>query len=296
MKIFYFILIGAASFFLLAACNPNKQNKSTKMPTAIPDTQVKNVIRQIKDSLGNEASFRIERGVQQVSDLWREQDGSPKEFADFCKKSFVADTAQLSVLFNTLQRNFEVLYGYFHKIDEKLKEPLHLEGPEITAIDLMFGGYDVSAHLGDDMFASKIAFLSALNFPFYSLEEKTKLGENWTRKEWAYARMGDAFTTRVPAQVQQNISKTLTEADAYISDYNIYMGKLLNSAGQHAFPEEMKLITHWGLRDELKSNYDDAQNGLAKQRMVYRVMRRIHPAANHQQRKICVESRNERRI
>jgi hypothetical protein len=276
MKNFYFI-VAVAFFSLFAACNPTKKNETTAMQatTVITATQVKNVVQQLKDSLGNEASFRIERGVQQVADLWREQDGSQEEFAVFCKTNFVVDTAGLFVLFATLERNLEVLYGYFHKIDEKLKSPLHLDGDELTSLDMMFGGYDVTAHLGDDMYASKIAFVTALNFPFYSLEEKTQLGKNWTRKEWAYARMGDAFTARVPAEIQQNISKTVTDADAYISDYNIHVGKLINAAGQTLFPEDMKLITHWGLRDELKSDYDDVQNGLEKQRMIYQVMQRI---------------------
>jgi hypothetical protein len=58
-----------------------------------------------------------------------------------------------------LERNFEVIYGYFHKIDVMLKAPLQLEGPEITPVDMMFGGYDVSAHLTDDLYNNKIAFL-----------------------------------------------------------------------------------------------------------------------------------------
>ena len=244
-------------------------------PTFIPDTRVTAVINQLKDSLGEAATFRIERGVRQVADLWREQDGSQDDFAQFCKTSFVADTAQLTVLFNTLERNFETLGGYFHKMDARLKAPLQLQGPEITPLDMMFGSYDVSAHFNDDMYASKIAFITALNFPFYSLDEKTKLGESWSRKEWAYARMGDRFLSRVPADIQQSISKTLTEADTYIADYNIYMGKLLNDEGKQLFPEDMKLITHWGLRDELKSNYADSEKGLEKQRMIYKVMQRI---------------------
>jgi hypothetical protein len=36
----------------------------------------------------------------------------------------------------------------------------------------------------------------------------------------------------------------------------------------------MKLITHWGLRDELKSNYK-GEKGLQKQEMIYEVMKRI---------------------
>ena len=52
------------------------------------------------------------------------------------------------------------------------------------------------------------------------------------------------------------------------------MGKLVNDQGEALFPEDLRLITHWGLRDELKSNYSD-ENGLEKQKMVYEVMKRI---------------------
>jgi hypothetical protein len=67
----------------------------------------------------------------------------------------------------------------------------------------------------------------------------------------------------------------LTKADAYISDYNIYMANLRNGKQDTAlFPQGMKLISHWGLRDELKANYA-AGNGLEKQRLIYEVMKRI---------------------
>ena len=88
--------------------------------------------------------------------------------------------------------------------------------------------------MDDDFYANKIAFVTALNFPFYSLDEKTKLGDTWTRKQWAYARMGDRFTSRIPAQVQQHLSQTLTNADSYISNYNIYMGQLVDAKGENS--------------------------------------------------------------
>jgi len=37
----------------------------------------------------------------------------------------------------------------------------------------------------------------------------------------------------------------------------------------------MKLISHWGLRDELKSDYSDKKRGVEKQEMIYSVMKRI---------------------
>lgn len=255
----------------LVSCQARDNGKTI----AVSDMKVKEVIAQLADSLGTGDLFRIERGVQQVASLWRDSDGPEQEFATFCKESFVSDTTELKKLFETLERNFEIFSGYFLKMDLLLKEPLHLQGPEITPVDMMFGGYNAAAHLNDDLYVNRIAFLTALNFPFYSLEEKTRLGEKWTRQEWAYARMGDRFISRVPAGIQQDISQTVTEADAYISDYNIYMGKLLNNEGRRLFPEEMKLITHWGLRDELKSNYADTVTGLEKQRMIYQVMQRI---------------------
>lgn len=241
----------------------------------IADARAEAVIRKLNDSLGSDRSFRVERGVRQVAGLWREVDGTVDDFEEFCFASFVADDMGLEQLYATLERNFEIINGYFHKMDVELKMPLQLEGPEISPVDMMFGSYSASAHLTDDFYANRIAFLTALNFPFYSLEEKTEYGESWSRKEWAYARMGDQYTSRVPAALQQDISRTMTEADAYISDYNIYMGSLRDDSGEALFPADMKLISHWGLRDELKSNYADSEQGLTKQRMIYQVMKRI---------------------
>jgi hypothetical protein len=269
-------MIALTLLLVLMACTTSqkRQNDMQESPF-IQDTYAEKVIAEMKDSLGEASLFRIERGVKQVAALWREMDGTEDAFAQFCRSSFVADTAAIATLFTTLERNFEVIGGYFHKMDVELKMPLQLEGPAITPVDMLFGSYDASAHLTDDLYDNKVAFLTALNFPFYSLEEKTERGAGWSREEWAYARMGDRFISRVPAAIQQDISKTLTEADAYISDYNILMNNLRNDAGEQLFPERMKLITHWGLRDELKSNYADRERGLEKQRMIYKVMQRI---------------------
>jgi hypothetical protein len=264
-----------ATLIAVSGCN-EKQEAVTGGPVKafIEQTAVEKVIQTLNDSLGEAPKFRIERGVQQVANLWRESDGTVEDFEDFCLGNFLAEEPALENLYRKLERNFEIFNGYFHKMDVLLKEPIQLEGPEIEPVDMMFGSYNAAAHLTDDFFNNKIAFLTALNFPFYSLKEKTEKGSGWSRLEWAYARMGDRFTSRVPAEIIQQASKTLTEADAYISDYNIYMGRLVNDKGENLFPDGMKLITHWGLRDELKSNYAGT-NGLEKQRMIYDVMKRI---------------------
>jgi hypothetical protein len=138
----------------------------------------------------------------------------------------------------------------------------------------MFGSYEPGAHIREDFFNNRIAFVIALNFPYYTLDEKTAKAGDWSRKQWAYARVGDYYTSRVPAELIQQRSAIKTAADNYIAEYNIFMGKLINDDGESLFPENLRLITHWGLRDELKSNYAD-ENGLEKQKMVYAVMKRI---------------------
>ena len=253
----------------------SKGNETMKQKNFISTKTVEKVSSALIDSLGQSAKFRVERGVKQVAALWVESDGNETEFTQFCRDNFVNDTTKLRTLYQRLEQNFETLNGYFHQIDVKLKEPIQLTGYESTPLDMLFGGYDVTAHLDEDLYTNKVAFITALNFPFYSLEEKTKLGETWTRQQWAYARMGDRFISRVPSADLQHLSQTLTDADSYISNYNIFMGQLVDDKGQKLFPADMQLITHWGLRDELKSDYADKVNGKTKQEMIYEVMKRI---------------------
>lgn len=276
MKNTFYLILSALFIFGLFSCKSNTSGtENMKEKRFISEKSVSEVTKSLLDSIGETQRIRIERGVKQVAQLWQQTDGTNEDFTTFCMENFIADSVQLDVLYKRLEKNFETLSGYFNEIDVTLKEPIQLVGFEESPVDMLFGGYDVRAHMDDDFYANKIAFVTALNFPFYSLDEKTKLGDTWTRKQWAYARMGDRFISRIPAQVQQHLSQTLTNADSYISNYNIYMGQLVDAKGEKLFPADMKLITHWGLRDELKSDYADKVNGLNKQQLIYEVMKRI---------------------
>ena len=76
--------------------------------------------------------------------------------------------------------------------------------------------------------------------------------------------MGDIFSSRIPSELNQQAAKISAEADAYIADYNIYMGHLLSSENKKLFPEDVILLSHWNLRDEIKSNYANKENGYEK--------------------------------
>ncbi len=262
--------------FVLFSCNnptiTNTENESLKYK--ISDESINETIRDLKEKYSDAHSFRIEKGVNQVAAIWQEQDGNTNDFKNFCKDNFIADSSNLEVAYNKIERNFEIIFGLYNQMAVKLSEPLHLNMGEIHHVDNIMGAYSPSSHLTEDLFQNKMAFYIALNFPSYSLKEKSEHASDWSRKDWAYARLGDIFISRIPAELQQNASVIATNADSYIADYNIYMGKLVNNDMQQLFPEEMILITHWGLRDELKSNYN-SEKGLEKQKMIYNIMLNI---------------------
>ena len=262
-----------SSLFLLGACC-SKNTKTQETMSNISQATVDKTIKQLSDKYPDQ-SERIQRSIPQVAALWQNTDGSEDDFNKFCTEQFVANSDELKKLSETIQRNLEILWGNYNKMSVDMKLPLHVVGPEITPLDEIFGSFDPYAHLTDDLFANKVAFITILNFPFYSLEEKNQMGATWTRQQWAYARLGDVFTARIPAEYNQNISNAVTSADSYISAYNIMMGYLVNDNNETLFPKDMKLISHWGLRDELKSNYANHNNGLEKQRMIYNVMKHI---------------------
>ena len=240
----------------------------------ITPERVNQTIEALKQKVGTSHAFRIERGVKKCAMLWQQADGTPDEFTTFCQTHFIADEAALEKFFNSFSRSMEIILGGYNRMTLQLREPLDLDRGEYTEVDEIFGGYNASAHLFDDMYANKLAFRVTLNFPEYSLAEKNSLGKEWSRRDWAYARLGDMFKARVPAALNLDYSAVLNEAEMYISSYNIMMGQLREN-GKALFPADMKLLSHWNLRDEIKADYANKKNGLAKQRMIAQVMQRI---------------------
>jgi len=257
---------------LLAGCG---QKQSGNDMSNISQACCNEVVEKVLEVSPSADRALLEKGVKQASALWRVEDGTQEDFENLVLSSFEATAEGKRVLFDKLSTAFEQFNCYADLLQVDLTKPTILSGYNPTAIDEILGGYSTTAHFSDDMFANKVAFITMLNFPNYTLEEKNALGLGWSRLEWAYARMGDYFTERIPSKVQQEEYKTYTEADAYIADYNIMMGNLLTEEGERIFPEDMVLLSHWNLRDELKSDYADVPFAHEKQEMIYQVMKRI---------------------
>jgi len=268
MKKYFYLIITA---FFIVSCAPEKEPEAI---SPISDDTQQEIISELIEKHGEEQSERIEKGVTQAASLWREDDGTSEEFVEFCQERYIGCEDELDMVFNRISNNFEYLYGYMNRIGLELNRPLHLDIGPLHPVDRMFGAYSPGAHIQSDLFDNKIAFLVTLNFPHYTLEEKNELGGDWGPMDWAYARLGDYYTARVPAEYSQEYSRVSSDAGAYISEYNIYAGELLDNEGNQLFPEGTVLLSHWNLRDELKANYG-TEDGRKKQDMLYKVMLRI---------------------
>ena len=169
------------------------------------------------------SSQMVNRGITQTASLWTEADGTEEEFMQFCLTHFCKNPSEKELLFNRLCDNFETIMGHNHAMVVNLCLPIHVTGYKQLPIDEMFASYDVTSHFTSDMFDTKIAFVVTMNFPHYTLKEKVENADKWSNLEWGYARLGDWFTSRVPADKLQAISAATTAADSYISNYNICM-------------------------------------------------------------------------
>jgi hypothetical protein len=224
---------------------------------------------------GDSQRARIQRGLQQVAAFWRTEDGDHAALEDFVGTGFAGDQATLDAIFDRLEHMLEQLGGHMHEINREFRQQLDLDLGPVLPLDEIIGGYDPSAHLVDDFFHNKLAFVVLLNFPLTTLAERLKDGPSWSRRQWAEVRLAQSFSKRIPADVNLGIAQAEAQTGQYISEYNIWVHHLLGAHGLRLFPPKMRLLSHWSLRDEIKASYADSSNGLAKQRMIQQVMDRI---------------------
>lgn len=220
---------------------------------------------------------RIRRGLRQAADLWRAEDGDAEAFAEFARTHFAGDQATLDAMFERYQYLLERLGGHMNKLVQEFRRHSDLDHGPILPFDMLFAGYNPAAHVSEDMFRNRLAFVALLNFPLTTLEERLAEGGQWSRRQWAEARLAQRFGRRVPADVNQEISRAGARADQYIAEYNIWMHHLVNDRGERLFKPGLRLLSHWNLRDEIKASYglEDPAVALARQRTIQRVMEHI---------------------
>jgi hypothetical protein len=230
---------------------------------------------ELVEKYGEGQRERLRQGMRQVAEFWRAEDGDKMVFEDFVRTHFAGNPATLDPMFARFEQNLEQLGGSMHEINRVFRNQSDMDIGTILPFDNIFAGYDPSAHITDDFFGNKLAFVVLLNFPLTTLDQRLTDGANWSRRQWAEARLAQRFSKRIPAEVNLAIAEAEAESGRYISEYNIWMHHLVDASGNRLFPPGLRLLSHWNLRDEIKADYSDPQNGFAKQKMIQQVMERI---------------------
>ncbi|WLT31079.1 hypothetical protein [Geothrix sp. PMB-07] len=270
--------IGTAALLIAALASPMAGAQATAPAGAVQsglDAASAALTRDLLAQHGEGQRARIERGVRQARAFWRAEDGDDKAFAAFARAQFAGDPKALDALFGRLEFVLESYFGHALEVGRDFKWHTELDLGPVLPVDEILSGFDPGAHFIDDAFANKLAFVVLLNFPLSNLEERLKGGDTWTRRQWAEARLTDLFARRVPAEVNQAAAEASGQAERYIASYNIWMHHLVDAKGQRLFEPKKRLLTHWNLRDELKSRYAQGPAGLAHQRSIQKVMERI---------------------
>src|SRR5213079_470495 len=120
--------------------NPMPNSTATSPQLSWVNASNAKLERELIAKYGEAQRLRLERGLRQVGEFWRPEDG------------------------------------------------------DAAAFEEMFGGYDPSAHIIDDFFQNKLAFVALLNFPLTTLDERLKEGPSWTRRQWAEVRLAQRFS------------------------------------------------------------------------------------------------------
>jgi hypothetical protein len=282
-EMFFTVLIAVFAAFVLPVHSwevPMQSSTVSAAPAAkVTPSWMKDSVakmeRELASKYGDSQGERVQRGLQQVAEFWRAEDGDATAFETFVRTDFAGDQTTLDTMFNRMESLLEQLGGHMHEINREFRQQSDLDIGPVLPFDEIIAGYDPSAHVVDDFFQNKLAFVVLLNFPLTTLDQRLKDAPSWSRRQWAEVRLAEGFSKRIPADVNLGIGQAAAQAEQYIAEYNIWMYHVVDAQGQRMFPPKMRLLSHWNLRDEIKADYADSSSGLAKQRAIQQVMERI---------------------
>jgi len=263
MKTQLVLIVLLSLVFLISCYNDSDTNQ-------IATSTNEEIIKSLIDIHDRAEIDRITRGVNHLSNLWFTDDGNAEDFEKFCHKQFVPSGDKLDQLFDIVEDQLEVIYGHTREIGIQLDLPVVTHQRPITEIDRLF----TKSKPSTDFYQSKLAFAIALNFPYFTPEEKEEFGTDWNRKEWAMVRLGDRFSYRADPSIKVDRLPLPVDLVDYTKLYIISMDHILSSDMTIIFPEGTRLNCHNGLRDEIKGLYT-RKDPLSRQRIIYQIVMHV---------------------
>ena len=239
---------------------------------AAPDTT--SITSELIALHGESHRAAITRGVKQVQARWCAEDGDAESMRTFCVQHFVADPALRTRLLDRLESAVETVTGHLYEIRRDLRWWTDVRTETCPGVDDLLAKFDPAPDLSDQLYRQKLAFLALLNFPRSDLAEMLREGDAWNVNRWAESRLAQTFGPRIPSALGERARRIGHEASVFVAGFHIPVDALVDASGKRWLPQGRKLLAHWLVREEVKANYGDPANGLARQRALMWVMAR----------------------
>src|SRR2546429_8669985 len=145
--------------------NSMPESTATRPQLSWMDASSTKLDRELIGKYGEAQRARLERGLHQVAEFWRPEDGDAAAFEEFVRANFAGDQATLNTMFNRFELLLEQLGGHMHEINREFRQQMDLDLGPVLPFDEMFGGDDPSGHVVEYCFQNKLAFDALLHFP-----------------------------------------------------------------------------------------------------------------------------------
>ena len=244
------------------------------MTTAQAAPDIASIASELIALHGESHRAAITRGVKQVQARWCAEDGDAEAMRAFCVQHFVADAALRTRLLDRLESAVESVTGHLYEIRRDLRWWTDVRTETCPGVDDLLAKFDPAPDLSDQLYRQKLAFLALLNFPRSDLAEMLREGDAWNVNRWAESRLAQTFGPRIPSALSERARRIGHEASVFVAGFHIPVDALVDASGKRWLPQGRKLLAHWLVREEVKANYGDPANGLARQRALMWVMAR----------------------
>ena len=256
-----------AALVLLAAAGPAQ---AQPLPWAASSMGLLQAELTARFGLGQR--IRIQRGLAQTARFWQAGDGGAGTFESFVRVQFAGSPAALDALFNRLEPALAAQGEHLADLRERFGEPGAPGWQPRLPVDPLLAGAAPGAHLAEDGFEGKLAFVILLNFPLTSLEERGVNGEGWTGRQWAEAWLAAPFARRTPAAAVRALARTRAAAAFELAGQRIALDHVL-AGRRRLFPAGSEACAE--LPAAIRRQYAAGPAGLQRQRVLQQVLERL---------------------
>jgi len=210
----------------------------------------------------------IQRGVRFCSLVWDFKAAPTRQFRAFCLKQYCRPGPTKRALLLRLDVFFNILFGSFGVISKSSRHGLDVADQPFTASDELLGAFHAGTHVQEDLRTFQLAALVQLNF---GTDDTTPPR---TRETWAVRRVSKIGREVIPAELLAEMSQASAQVDHFITSFNIHLDKIQYVDPRIRFPRNTIQVSHWGLRDYMKS-LDGQPLAIPRQHAIRDLLRRV---------------------